>query len=267
MKQENISPVDSGSFAAYWQQYNESSELPACHIVFKDLIENIHNYALGTYYWNIGCLPEGKIAAAGGALEKLTGHTEADWIGAPPDFAFSNFLPEDIPFAMAYVLKFDQYLQSLPVADRMRIKASIYARLKIPGGSSRWFAIQYPGLYYDKDGRLIYILAVCSDISHIKTDSKAPFMSILDTKSEEQQVFLCYNPEQQLLKQELQPVLSQREREIITMLANGKSSKQISSLLYISKSTVDNHRQILLKKLGAASTAEIIRMAVEKGIV
>ncbi|NOT52558.1 MAG: response regulator transcription factor [Chitinophagaceae bacterium] len=62
-----------------------------------------------------------------------------------------------------------------------------------------------------------------------------------------------------------QPI--KREREIISLLAQGKSSKQISNMLYISKSTVDNHRQNLLKKLGASSTAEIIHRVVEKGVI
>jgi DNA-binding CsgD family transcriptional regulator len=267
MKDEKVAPVDSGSFAEYWLQYNDSSALPECRIIFKELLDNIHNYALGMYYWNIGCVPEGRIAAAGGALEKLTGHSEATWVGATPDFAFRNFVAEDIPFAMAYVLKFDQYLQSLSPASRKHVKASIYARLNSPDGTIKWFAIQYPGLYYNEHGRLTYILAVCSDISHIKKDNNPPFMSILDTGQGKQHIFLCHDTGEELKQQSQQPKLSDRERQIINLLAKGRSSKQISSEMFISKSTVDNHRQSLLKKLGASSTAEIIHLAVENGIV
>jgi DNA-binding CsgD family transcriptional regulator len=267
MKPEKIKPVDSGSFTAYWLQYKQSSVLPDYKVIFADLIRNVHNFALGMYYWNLGCIPESKIVGAGGALKELTGHSEEKWLGSPPQFSLQHFLPEDVPFVMAYVMKFDQYLQQMDVTERSDARASIYARINTSDGNTKWFCIQYPGSYYDEQGRLVYILAVCSDISHIKKDSNPPFMSILDTRMGEQKIFLCHNPGEEPRSQPGLPNLSNREREIISLLAQGKSSKQISSMLFVSKSTVDNHRQRLLKKLGASSTAEIIHLAVEGGMV
>ena len=267
MNPESIDLVDSGSFAAYWLQYQLPNSLPDCKTIFANTISHIHNYALGMYYWNIGSLPESKIVGAGGALKVLTGHSEEEWLGAPPHFALQHFLPDDVPFVMAYVMKFDQYLKLLTIEERRSVRASIYARIKTPDEKVKWFCIQYPGSYYDSEGRLIYILAVCSDISHIKNDNNPPFMSILDTRMDEQKIFLCHNPEDEPQSQTRLPKLTSREREIISLLAQGKSSKQIGGLLFISKSTVDNHRQNLLKKLGASSTAEIIHLAVEKGII
>jgi len=267
MKPEKIDLVDTGSFASYWLQYKEPSALPDCSIIFKDLISRIHHFALGMYYWNVGCIPENRIVGAGGALQQLTGYAEDAWLGADPVFAFQHFLPEGIPAVMAYAMKFDQYLQQLTIPEREQAKASIYTRVKTPGNQMKWFCIQYPGFYYDENGRLVYILAVCSDISHIKTDNNPPFMSILDTRLEEQQVFLCHGPEDAVKRQDQFPPLSAREREIISLLASGKSSKQIGSQLFISKSTVDNHRQQLLKKLGASSTGEIVHLAINNGMV
>jgi DNA-binding NarL/FixJ family response regulator len=55
-----------------------------------------------------------------------------------------------------------------------------------------------------------------------------------------------------------QPHVTKRESEIIALLSQGKSSKQISDILNISKNTVDNHRQNLLKKFDVTSSAELV---------
>jgi DNA-binding NarL/FixJ family response regulator len=54
------------------------------------------------------------------------------------------------------------------------------------------------------------------------------------------------------------PNVTKRESEIIALLSQGKSSKQISDILNISKNTVDNHRQNLLKKFEVTSSAELV---------
>lgn len=267
MEPVKINPVDTQSFSQYWLQYQVSSSLPNPQVVFKDLISAIHHYALGMFYWNIGCVPETKIVAAGGALEQLTGFSKDHWLGASPAFAFQHFYEADIPFLMAYVMKFDEYMTQLDFAKREHVKASVYGRIKTSNGELKWACIQYPGFCYNDAGDIIYVLAVCSDISHIKKDNTLPFMSILDTNIDDHQVFLCHGTDELLQQQTALPLLTQREREIIAFLAKGKSSKQIADELQISKSTIDNFRQKLLKKLNVASSAEMIGKAIENGLI
>lgn len=52
--------------------------------------------------------------------------------------------------------------------------------------------------------------------------------------------------------------LSDREKEIVNLLTTGKSSKEISSSLGITKNTVDTHRRKILEKTGLGSTLELI---------
>ncbi len=61
--------------------------------------------------------------------------------------------------------------------------------------------------------------------------------------------------------------LSERELEIIKMIAEGYTNAQIAALLYISNHTVNTHRKNILKKLGINNTAGIVMMAVKSGIV
>ena len=60
-------------------------------------------------------------------------------------------------------------------------------------------------------------------------------------------------------------VLTTREREVLKLIAEGKSSKEIADLLFISIYTVNNHRAKIIKKLGMKKTADLVRYAIRKG--
>ena len=62
-------------------------------------------------------------------------------------------------------------------------------------------------------------------------------------------------------------LLSEREREIFQLIAEGKANKEIATLLSISPSTVETHRARIMEKLDLHSAAEIVLYAVRKGIV
>jgi len=62
-------------------------------------------------------------------------------------------------------------------------------------------------------------------------------------------------------------LLTDREREVLHMVAEGKSNKEVAGLLNISPTTVETHRAHILQKLGIHSVPELILYAVRKGIV
>ena len=62
-------------------------------------------------------------------------------------------------------------------------------------------------------------------------------------------------------------LLSDREREILQMIAEGRSNKEVANLLNISPTTVETHRAHILQKLGIHSVPELILYAVRKGII
>ncbi len=61
----------------------------------------------------------------------------------------------------------------------------------------------------------------------------------------------------------LRPLLSPREREILSALGRGQSSKQIARALDLSVRTVEAHRQAIKRKLDLSGQAELIKYAVE----
>jgi two-component system, NarL family, response regulator NreC len=62
-------------------------------------------------------------------------------------------------------------------------------------------------------------------------------------------------------------LLTDREREVLQLLAEGRSNKEVASLLDVGLSTVETHRANLMQKLNLHNTAEIVLYAVRKGII
>lgn len=61
--------------------------------------------------------------------------------------------------------------------------------------------------------------------------------------------------------------LSEREREVLRLLALGHTNQEIAALLYISVRTAETHRAHIMQKLGLASRAELVRYALDHGLV
>lgn len=62
-------------------------------------------------------------------------------------------------------------------------------------------------------------------------------------------------------------LLTAREKEVLQLLAEGKSNKEVASLLDVSTLTVETHRSNLMQKLNLHSTAEIVLYAVRKKLI
>jgi two-component system, NarL family, response regulator NreC len=62
-------------------------------------------------------------------------------------------------------------------------------------------------------------------------------------------------------------LLTAREREVLQLLAEGRSNKEVAAVLEVGLSTIETHRANLMQKLNLHNTAEIVLYAVRKGII
>lgn len=63
------------------------------------------------------------------------------------------------------------------------------------------------------------------------------------------------------------PILTNREREVLKLIAEGKSNKEIAGVLFISVHTVARHRANIMRKLNLKKTADLVKYAIQKGYV
>jgi DNA-binding NarL/FixJ family response regulator len=61
--------------------------------------------------------------------------------------------------------------------------------------------------------------------------------------------------------------LTERECEVVALVAQGKSNREIANELVLSRRTVEKHVGNILSKLGFTSRAQIVRWAIEKGLL
>lgn len=72
------------------------------------------------------------------------------------------------------------------------------------------------------------------------------------------------NESKQLLKESF---LTSREEEVLRLVVEGKTAKQIAEVLFISPRTVENYKNILLKKLNLSRTSDLIKYAIKHKLV
>ena len=68
-------------------------------------------------------------------------------------------------------------------------------------------------------------------------------------------------------KRDLLDTLSPRQREVLRLIAEGKTTKQIAQLLEISVKTVETHRAVLMERLGIRDVAGLVRYAILVGLI
>ena len=66
---------------------------------------------------------------------------------------------------------------------------------------------------------------------------------------------------------EAQGTLTPREEEIVKLVAEAHTSKEIAAILHLSEKTVENHRANAMRKLGMRDRVELVRYAIRRGLI
>jgi DNA-binding CsgD family transcriptional regulator len=61
--------------------------------------------------------------------------------------------------------------------------------------------------------------------------------------------------------------LTRRQREVVQLLAEGRSAKEVAATLKISPRTAEFHRALILEAPGIQTTAELVRYAIRHGLI
>jgi len=68
-------------------------------------------------------------------------------------------------------------------------------------------------------------------------------------------------------RKDLRDPLTPREREVLQLVAEGKTTKEVASLLGVSVKTAEYHRNSVMQKLGIHETASLVRYAIRRGLI
>jgi DNA-binding CsgD family transcriptional regulator len=174
--------------------------------------------------------------------------------------------PEDMPhMAKCEEAAFNFVFKNLPVEKRLSYKVSSCYRLKDAQGNYRLFLQQGITLSMDAAGAMEKSLGVFTDISHLtkKNPYKISFLGINGEPS-------YYNVDPDKFVDDYVPsktLFTERESEIIALLSQGLTAKEIASQLHISNETVRTHTRNVLSKSGCKSTPQLIVKCIKEGLI
>ncbi len=143
--------------------------------------------------------------------------------------------------------------------------SSILIRWECPDGGHRYFMRKMTVLQADSKGMPSYGIVSIKDVTPMVSAIRP---NNIDITFHPDKANLCYELCRRI--NAVQPKrngITAREKDIVRCLCKGMSSKEIASALFISKATVDTHRQNLIHKWGVTNTAALLQRAMEEGCI
>lgn len=181
-------------------------------------------------------------------LDKVLGYTEK--IDLP--LLMKIVHPDDIQMVSKVSQATLAYLMKTKIKDKFAINLTIANRMRKKDGSYIKILRHMTVVDTDKDGNVLSSVAICSVISDIKSSDEVTY------KLEGPNSHIFYEILEELIDIHSRPELTDREIEIIRLLAKGNSSKEIANELFISHNTVTTHRKNMMNKLEAANVVDLV---------
>lgn len=175
-------------------------------------------------------------------------------------FMNNKIHPDDRTWFLGIGNRVADFFSKLPIEKMMNYKIRFDIRfLKKNGDYAR---ILYQGilLEHDENGRFLRTLGAHTDITYLKQEGK-PMLSFIGMDGEPSYRDVASTN----LFSEIKEELTRREKQVLTLLIQGKFSKEISNILHISKQTVDTHRKNMLHKKNLSNTGELVGKAIRNG--
>lgn len=202
-----------------------------------------------------------------GSIKNVSGYDPRDVIENGLDFVIDIFQKDDFKIYNETIFrKIIEFLRKTPKIEHYEYVFSFSYRIRRNDG--RMITLYQQGSYITdpKTNLPVYCIGMVTDISPLKKDSS--MILSIDKKRNERGLFNYDNIVSEYYYPDPEESrLTRREREILGRLADGLSSKQIADKLYLSESTIVNHRKNILRKTNTKNVAELIHYALTKGII
>lgn len=178
-------------------------------------------------------------------------------VGVP--YWFSHIHPEDLPVWMKALEELMIFTMS-EVKKEDRHKLSYTWNYRVRNAQGEYLnAIEHQSpTYFDEHGKPIIGVAHNSIVGKGESRPIIAVAKMLNDSNEYETVYYK-NHSQKLLAESV----SNREQDVIRLLALNNTSKQIGEKLFISSHTVDGHRRNILKKLNFDSTQELVQYCIQ----
>lgn len=157
------------------------------------------------------------------------------------------------------------FFRTIPINEIPLYKVTYLMRLQHSKGKYKTILHQAKALGVSEEGKIQQLLVIHTDISYLNApfDHKISFISSKRLSS----YSMIPDPSPERIKNSLRNILSDREKEIIKNVAEGKSPNEIADQLFVSPHTVNTHKKNILRKSHCKNTSELIARCIREGII
>jgi DNA-binding CsgD family transcriptional regulator len=195
------------------------------------------------------------------AIESLTGYPASEFLKVDSDLVLPRYHPEDLArHLIALNIGFDFLLRQPPASRKGYIFSNDIRYLTRQGRYTRLLH-QSRILQQDSEGNLTHSLFTLSSLDHLNLQGPLT-AAILDAHGALHQTVDFTTGTLRRHKP-----LSPRQRQILQLIGQGLSSKEIAQTLQLKLHTVHTHRRDMLTKMGCRSTGELMRLALTFGLI
>ncbi len=193
--------------------------------------------------------------------ESILGYGSDVFLRDPKLHLVSLVHPDDIGMLYYFGTRFFRFGLNMPMDSREELKDYKYItdyRIKKKNGKYTRVIEQHVVIELDNAGNAWLALSIM-DLSP-EEDLNTPCRARVVNLNSGEVYKIPFEAENK-------PRLSKREKEILSLIADGKASKQIADELCISTHTVNTHRQRIIEKMKVSNTAEAVRYAGKVGLL
>jgi len=178
---------------------------------------------------------------------------------------FSLFAPNQLKIILDKIFPtmfkfFNQHKQSGTLMD---LKISFSSLILHKDGSQRWYLNQITVVRQNEDNNPHWLLKQVTDIHDFKNDN---FITFVIAQKNQNGIYRNIYKESFLCDEE-STNLTEREIEILHLMSQGFSSREIAEALFISLHTVYKHRKNMLKKMDVKRSGDLMKAAMKAGLI
>lgn len=169
------------------------------------------------------------------------------------DIIYNRMHPEDLVEKRMLEYEFFKFVSPLPAREKLQYKATCRIRIKDDKGGYRVFDNSTQIMRCSPAGK-IWLILCCYDLSSCQEGISDINPQIINNHSGD---IIRYS-----FSDKKKHILTDREKEILLLIKEGKLSKQIADILGISVHTVNRHRQNILERLCVGNSVEALTAAI-----
>lgn len=197
-------------------------------------------------------------------IKDMTGYKREDWMRYNIPLAYRCILFEHLQFPLKATQFIFSIHRKIPKASFVKNFRLLLLGIKIQkkDGTLCRILLDYRPLEFDGKGIIQTALITVEDVTYIMKDD---FYWARATCGENNEHKFYFTSNQK--KEFDQDIISDREKDVLRLIAKGLESKEIANQLFISSGTVDNHRKNMIARTGVRDTTALVQLCLSCGII